>query len=87
MLPFSKQNIGAMSINDLKRLEAKMKREKKECKQKEMVKKHEMDMEVDTDIRKRVNQELLKYLLENTQFEEDPQMINLHSKLKAYVKD
>jgi hypothetical protein len=64
-----------------------LEKKKRLMKQKEMLKRQELDMRIDTDLRDRVNQQVLQFLLENTRYEQDPEILKLHSKLKAYARN
>jgi hypothetical protein len=73
-----------LSYGELMKLTNELSRKKREFKQKELMKRQEADLKMDKDIRKRVNDHILRDLLEKTRNNEDPNIKRLHYQLKAY---
>lgn len=80
----SKRNMGLMPYQELKKLAAELTNRKRELKQEELMKRQVEDLKTDKEIRKRVNDYILKSLLEKTQNNNDPEIRILHAKLKAH---
>ena len=73
-----------MNINELRQLETDLTRKKRELKQTELIKKQKANLEIEKDVRKRVNDHILIHLLEKTQNNDDPTIRKLYYQLKAY---
>lgn len=76
--------MGKMSISDLKMLYGKLTNKKREYKRQLVVKRQVEQLQTDKEIRKRVNDHILKDMLEKTRSNNNPEIRNLHSRLTAH---
>lgn len=76
--------MGILSYQQLKKLMGDLGNKKRTLKQKELMKRQMEDLKTDKEIRKRVNDHILKSLLEKTENNNNPEVRVLHAKLKAH---
>ena len=73
-----------MNNRELTNLKNEMNNKKIELKQVQLRNRQEADLKMDKEIRKRVNDNILKELLDRTMYSEDPTIKSLYYQLKPY---